>query len=80
MTDTEKSLNDSYLIVNAIVNAKEEITKISYRANLIKELKKLCQTDNNKLSSLNVNDINDFRKLVLIAEKNGYEIYQLTRL
>ena len=65
MTDTEKSLNDSYLIVNA----KEEITKISYRANLIKEL-----------SSLNVNDINDFRKLVLIAEKNGYEIYQLTRL
>ena len=76
MTDTEKSLNDSYLIVNA----KEEITKISYRANLIKELKNLCQTDNNKLSSLNVNDINDFRKLVLIAEKNGYEIYQLTRL
>lgn len=76
MTDTEKSLNDSYLIVNA----KEEITKISYRANLIVALKNLCQTDNNKLSSLNVNDINDFRKLVLIAEKNGYEIYQLTRL
>jgi hypothetical protein len=80
MTDTEKSLNDSYLIVNA----KEKITKISYRisyrANLIKELKNLYQTDNNELSSLNVNDINDFRKLVLIAEKNGYEIYQLTRL
>ena len=76
MTDTEKSLNDSYLIVNA----KEEITKISYRANLIVALKNLCQTGNNELSSLNVNDINDFRKLVLIAEKNGYEIYQLTRL
>ena len=76
MTDTEKSLNDSYLIVNA----KGEITKISYRTNLIEALKKLCQTDNSELSSLNVNDINDFRKLVLIAEKNGYEIYQLTRL
>lgn len=76
MADNEKTFNDSYLITNT----EKKLIKKSYRVNLIETLKDLCVIHADKLSGLNVNCIGDFRKLVLIAEENGYEIYQLTRL
>ena len=76
MSGKEKTFNDSYLITNI----EENLIKKSYRTNLIKTLKDLCAIRADELASLNVNSIGDFRKLVLIAEENGYEIYQLTRL
>lgn len=75
MQRNEKTVNDSYLIVK-----DKEIIKISYRKNLKKALIDLNADAFAEIENLDAKKIDDLRKIVLAADREGYEIYQLTRL
>lgn len=74
-TNEEKTLNDSYLIVKG---EGENMKKISYRGNLIKEFK----DDDAVYSEIQhiKTDAQGLRKIADIAENHGYSIYHLTQL
>ncbi len=75
MQRNEKTVNDSYLIVK-----DKEIINISYRKNLKKALIDLNADAFAEIENLDAKKIDDLRKIVLAADREGYEIYQLTRL
>lgn len=77
LTINEDTINDAYLIVsdNALVS-DPEWNKISYYSNLVQA----CENLGIVASQNNGSRIENLRSLVLAAEKNGYRIYQLTRL
>lgn len=74
-TNEEKTLNDAYLIVKG---EGENMKKISYRGNLIKEFK----DDDAVYSEIQhiKTDAQGLRKIADIAENHGYSIYHLTQL
>lgn len=75
MSKNEKTPTDAYLIVKG---KEEDMKKISYRGNLIKEFK----DDNVVYSEIQHidTDAKGLRKIADIAEKHGYRIYHLTQL
>lgn len=75
MSKNEKTANDSYLIVKG---EGENMKKISYRGNLIKEFK----DDDAVYSEIQhiKTDAQGLRKIADIAENHGYSIYHLTQL
>lgn len=75
MSKNEKTANDSYLIVKG---EGENMKKISYRGNLIKEFK----DDDAVYSEIQhiKTDAQGLRKISDIAENHGYSIYHLTQL
>lgn len=71
----EETVNDAYLIVKG---KWEEMKKVSYRTNLIKEFK----DDDAVYSEIQHidTDAKGLREIAGIAEKHGYRIYHLTQL
>lgn len=71
----EETVNDAYLIVKG---KGEEMKKVSYRTNLIKEFK----DDDAVYSEIQhiKTDAQGLRKIADIAENHGYSIYHLTQL
>ena len=78
-TGNEHSTTDRYLIVKD----KKPLRLISYRNNLLKELKDIgigiSNYDCGKSSDDSANNI-AFREIISAADKMGYSVYQLTRL
>lgn len=75
-TDSEQTINDSYLILN---ERNLENKKISYRKNLIEFFEKDAKMAS-ELLGIHLDQIEGMRKLVRIAAEHGYRIYQLTQL
>ena len=74
-TNEEKTLNDAYLIVKG---EGENMKKISYRGNLIKEFKD-DDAVYSKIQHIKT-DAKGLRQLAEIVEEYGYSIYHLTQL
>lgn len=78
-TENELTMNDTFLIVDKNNFEASEKHILSYRKNLLKQLK----TKSDDFSGFNDSDLNDsrkFREIIDIADDNGYWIFQLTRL
>ncbi len=78
-TENELTMNDTYLIIDKNNPQSNETSILSYRNNLLKQLK--AKSDD--FSGFNDSDLNDshkFREIIDIADDNGYWIFQLTRL
>lgn len=78
-TKDEKSANDSYLIIDENSN----LHKISYRSNLVEEIKKINPNSYKEIIDENlksIDNVKSIRKIAGILEENGCEIYHLTRL
>lgn len=78
-TENELTMNDTFLIVDKNNFESSEKHILSYRNNLLKQLK----TKSDNFSEFNDSDLKDnrkFRKIVDIADDTGYWIFQLTRL
>lgn len=78
-TENELTMNDTFLIVDKNNFESSEKHILSYRNNLLKQLK----TKSDNFSEFNDSDLNDsrkFREIIDIADDNGYWIFQLTRL
>lgn len=78
-TENELTMNDTFLIVDKNNFESNEKHILSYRNNLLKQLK----TKSDNFSEFNDSDLNDsrkFREIIDIADDNGYWIFQLTRL
>ncbi len=79
MTNNEITINDSYLIIDKNSN----LYKISYRSNLIEEIKKINPNSYKEILDENlksIDNIKSIRKIAEILEENGCEFYQLTQL
>lgn len=79
MTNNEITINDSYLIIDKNSN----LYKISYRSNLIEEIKKINPNSYKEILDENLKSIDNvkfIRKIAGILEENGCEFYQLTQL
>lgn len=79
MTNNEITINDSYLIIDKNSN----LHKISYRSNLIEEIKKINPNSYKEILDKNLKSIDNVKSIRIIAgilEKNGCELYQLTQL
>ena len=76
MTTNENSKNDSYLITS---NEQEVRIKISYQKNIKEFFEKIGRLSE-RVSGLDLNKSDDFRKFVTELDKEGYNIYQLTKL
>lgn len=74
-TNEEKTLNDAYLIVKG---EGENMKKISYRGNLIKEFKD-DDAVYSKIQHIKT-DAKGLRQIAEIVEEYGYSIYHLTQL
>lgn len=85
-TTKEISVNDTYLVVkkgtlDCIKNSESLQCRFAYRNNLFDILSEIIPE--REFSSYSPNGIYDsikFREMVNVADKNGYSIYQLTRL
>lgn len=78
-TTDEHSINDSYLIIDKNSN----LHKISYRSNLIEEIKKINPNSYKEILEsdlINTDNVKSIRIIAGILEENGCEFYQLTRL
>lgn len=75
MSKNEKTPTDAYLIVKG---KEEDMKKISYRGNLIKEFK----DDDAVYSEIQhiKTDAKGLRQIAEIVEEYGYSIYHLTQL
>ena len=83
MSIDEYSDNCSYLIERISNEAENNLCylkKITYRKNLLLEFKKLFKTEFAEFTEQNIQNNNNFRKFISMAEDKGYLIYQLTRL
>lgn len=79
MTNNEITINDSYLIIDKNSN----LYKISYRSNLIEEIKKINPNSYKEILEkdlTNTDNVKSIRKIAEILEENGCEFYQLTQL
>lgn len=79
MTNNEITINDSYLIIDKNSN----LYKISYRSNLIEEIKKINPNSYKEILDENlksIDNVKSIRKIAEILEENGCEFYQLTQL
>lgn len=79
MTNNEITINDSYLIIDKNSN----LYKISYRSNLIEEIKKINPNSYKEILDENlksIDNIKSIREIAEILEENGCEFYQLTQL
>lgn len=80
-TVNELTMNDSYLIIrnDEKSGSKNDRLKISYRKNLLEHLQSLSD-DFREFNKDDLDDSRIFRKIIDTADRNGYLIYQLTRL
>lgn len=78
-TENELTMNDTYLIIDKNNPQSNETSILSYRNNLLKQLKAKSD-DFSGFNDSDLNDIRKFREIIDIADDNGYWIFQLTRL
>ena len=78
-TENELTVNDTYLIVDKKNPNSNKNLIISYRKNLLLQLKEISN-DFLKFRNDDLDDSQKFRRIVDMADNKGYWIYQLTRL